>query len=157
MKRKPFQEQLSKFSLLGELPKVETGLEEAWENLKKCTEPFEVRDIIKQQQETINRQQAENEALQMELEVTRDSLGDTRTELNTAETEIERLQDDNKYLQDRRWKELCEVKSEAIKEFTDLAIKTIRKNVTPIPQQKYLVERCIQEINNLVKQKVGEE
>lgn len=88
MKKKPFQEQLSKFSLLGELPKVETGLEEAWENLKKCTEPFEVRDIIKQQQETINRQQAE----------------------------IERLQKENNQFADIG-KMYSEIKSEAIKEF----------------------------------------
>lgn len=63
MKKRPFQEQLSKFSLLGQLPKVETGLEEAWKNLKKCTEPFTAQDIIKQQQETINRQKEEIEAL----------------------------------------------------------------------------------------------
>ncbi len=50
MKKKPFQEQLSKFSLIGQLPKVETGLEEAWKNLKKSTEPFTAQDIIKQQQ-----------------------------------------------------------------------------------------------------------
>ena len=31
------------------------------ENAKKCCEPFEVRDIVKQQQETINRQRAEIE------------------------------------------------------------------------------------------------
>ena len=31
------------------------------ENAKKCCEPFEVRDIVKQQQETINQQQAEIE------------------------------------------------------------------------------------------------
>ena len=64
MTKKPFQEQLSKFSLLGELPKAENGLEEAWGNLKKCTEPFTAQDIIKQQQETINRQQAEIKRLE---------------------------------------------------------------------------------------------
>ena len=33
------------------------------ENAKKCCEPFEVRDIVKQQQETINQQKAEIERL----------------------------------------------------------------------------------------------
>lgn len=69
MTKKPFQEQLSKFSLLGELPKVETGLEEAWDNLKKCTEPFTAQDIIRQQRETINRLKSENERLQKENEI----------------------------------------------------------------------------------------
>ncbi len=63
MTKKPFQEQLSKFSLMGQFAKGETGLEEAWENLKKSVEPFTAQDIIKQQQETINRQQAEIERL----------------------------------------------------------------------------------------------
>lgn len=31
----------------------------------------------------------------------------------------DRLEDDNQYLQDRRWKELSEVRTEAIKEFAD--------------------------------------
>lgn len=35
----------------------------------KCCEPFEVRDIIKQQQETINRQQAELERLERHTEM----------------------------------------------------------------------------------------
>ena len=47
-------------------------------------------------------------------------------------------------------------KSEAVKEFADLAIKRICENVTPIPQQKYLISMCIQEIDNLVKEMVGE-
>lgn len=137
MKKKPFQEQLSKFSLLGELPKVETGLEEAWENLKKCTEPFEVRDIIKQQQETINRQQAE----------------------------IERLQNENNqfaYI----GKLYSEIKTEAIKEFAErLKDKckqarfsvTVTENLTST--KKVLDNIAVvdeNDIDNLVKEMVGD-
>ena len=45
--------------------------------------------------------------------------------------------------------------SEAIKEFADLSSKRICENVTPIPQQKYLVNMCIQEIENTKKEMVG--
>lgn len=44
---------------------------------------------------------------------------------------------------------------EAVKEFADLSIKRICENVTPIPQQKYLVNMCIQEIENTQKEVVG--
>lgn len=43
-----------------------TNIEEALANAEKCLEAFEVRDIIKQQQETINRQQAEIKRLTKE-------------------------------------------------------------------------------------------
>lgn len=39
------------------------NIKEALANAEKCLEAFEVRDIIKQQQETIDRQQAEIERL----------------------------------------------------------------------------------------------
>ena len=51
---------------------------------------------------------------------------------------------------------LKQATAEAIKEFADLLIKRIRKNVTPIPQQMYLVKMCIQEIYNLVKEMAGD-
>ena len=41
--------------------------------------------------------------------------------------------------------------ADAIKDFADLSIKRICENVTPIPQQKYLVNMCIQEIENTKK------
>lgn len=47
-------------------------------------------------------------------------------------------------------------KAEAFKEFADLAIKKIYENVTPIPQQRYLVQMCIEEIENTKKEMVGE-
>lgn len=45
---------------------------------------------------------------------------------------------------------------DGVKEFTDLVIKNIHENVTPIPQQRYLINMCIQEIENTKKEMVGE-
>ena len=39
--------------------------------------------------------------------------------------DIERLKDDNEYLERRRWKELSEVRAEAIKEFAERFIKKV--------------------------------
>ena len=49
-----------------------------------------------------------------------------------------------------------QIKAEAVKEFSDLSVERIRKNVTPIPQQKYLINMCIQEIENTKKEMVGD-
>lgn len=38
------------------------------------------------------------------------------------------------------------------KEFASLLVGRIDKNITPIPQQMYLVRMCIQEINSLLKE-----
>ena len=43
----------------------------------------------------------------------------------TLQEENKRLKDDNKFLQDRRFKELSEVKAEAIKEFCEKARKLL--------------------------------
>lgn len=45
--------------------------------------------------------------------------------------------------------------TEAVKEFVGLSIQRICDNITPIPQQKYLVDMCIQEIENTKKEMVG--
>ena len=48
-------------------------------------------------------------------------------------------------------------KVEAVKEFADLAIKTICEKVNaPIPSESYIVEKCIEIIDDLVKERVGE-
>ena len=44
----------------------------------------------------------------------------------------------------------------AVKEFADLVVKNICEKVTPIPQQKYLINMCIQEIENTKKEMMGE-
>lgn len=46
--------------------------------------------------------------------------------------------------------------ADGVKEFMDLVIKNIRENVTPIPQQRYLINMCIQEIENTKKEMVGD-
>ena len=49
------------------------------------------------------------------------------------------------------------IKSEAIKEFADLAIKAICEKVSaPTPTESYIVEKCIEAIDNLVKEMVGD-
>ena len=55
------------------------------------------------------------------------------------------------------YKTADEIKSEAVKAFADLVVKNICEKVTPIPQQKYLINMCIQEIENIKKEMVGEE
>ena len=49
-------------------------------------------------------------------------------------------------------------KVEAYKEFADLAIQDICEKVTaPTPSESYIAERCIEQIDNLLKEMVGEE
>ena len=51
-----------------------------------------------------------------------------------------------------------QAKSEAYKEFADLSIKRICEQVSaPTPSKSYIVERCNQEIYNLLKEMVDEE
>lgn len=51
-----------------------------------------------------------------------------------------------------------QAKSEAYKEFANLSIKRICEQVSaPTPSKSYIVERCNQEIYNLLKETVGEE
>ena len=48
--------------------------------------------------------------------------------------------------------------AEAVKEFVDLAIKTICEKVNaPSPTESYIVEKCNEVINNLLKETVGDE
>ena len=54
-------------------------------------------------------------------------------------------------------KRTYEIKAEAVKEFADLSIKRICEQVSaPTPSESYIVERCNQEIDNLLKEMVGE-
>lgn len=89
-------------------------------------------------------------------------------ELQAAKAEIKRLEkevgkeficfvgDPHKVEHCPYLEQLETAKAEAIKEFADLSIKRICKNVTPIPQQKYLITMCIQEIKNAKRELVGE-
>ena len=88
---------------------------------------------------------------------------DLKIKVEQQRAEIERLR---KVLENRG--EICKscdekytekikrAKADAIKEFADKAIKRICERVTPIPAQSYLVERCNEEIRNLVKEMVGD-
>ena len=89
----------------------------------------------------INRQKAEIERLQSE------SIG--KCELAISMRNDNNLDSNCNYCIDKST-------AEAVKEFADLSIKRICENVTPIPQQKYLVNMCIQEIKKTQKEVVGD-
>lgn len=95
-----------------------------------------------------------------------------RNERNHLQAEIERLKECPKcvYEYDAEIMEYCvqgpcpnfqtveQIKAEAYKEFADLSIKRICEQVSaPTPSKSYIVERCNQEIYNLLKETVGEE
>lgn len=74
--------------------------------------------------------------------------------INRQKTEIERLETEK----DNLIRTYAECQAEAVKEFVDLAIKTICEKVNaPSPSESYIVEKCIEVIDNLLKEKVGEE
>ena len=141
MTKKPFQEQLSIFSLLGELPKIENGLEEAWGNLKKCTEPFTAQDIIRQQQETINSQKAEIERLERNLE---EAFAEIE-ELRTLQTDLV-----NEFVKKLKAKFIC----------MEYVIKTSRKTM-PVERVKAEVDAVLQNgcpnvIDKILKEVIGD-
>ena len=68
--------------------------------------------------------------------------------INRQKAEIERLEDDNQFLQDRRFKELSEVRDIAIKEFAERLKAEIKDSTHMIG--------IFAEIDNLVKETVGE-
>lgn len=76
-------------------------------------------------------------------------------DLKNANAEVERL---NKAIDNYETclEKIETIKAEAVKDFANLAIKKIYENVTPIPQQRYLVKMCIEEIENTKKEMVGE-
>lgn len=132
MTTKPFEEFMSEINSV--------NIEEALSNAEKCLESFEARDIIKQQQETINRQQAE----------------------------IERLSDRNHkciYLSDEESIEYCvdgpcpnfkiesQIKAEAVKEFAE-RLKGFLDDFYHAEEDALLETSDL--IDNLVKEMVGE-
>lgn len=75
-------------------------------------------------------------------------LADAFDLIKRQKAEIEKLKDDNQYLEDRRWKELCEVRAETIKEFAE---RLKKKTYVAKPYGKYgVVDEY--EIDNLVKE-----
>ena len=89
--------------------------------------------VIENTLDLINRLQAENKKLQNTL----DDVLDREPLL------VERAE---KY-----------AKAEAYKEFAELSIKRICEQVSaPTPSESYIVEKCNQTIDNLLKEKIGE-
>lgn len=72
--------------------------------------------------------------------------------------EIARLNHFRRYISSDWTKILIsEIKAEAHKEFADLSIRRIYEEVSaPSPSESYIVEKCIQTIYNLMKEKVGD-
>lgn len=62
MMSKSFEEFFSELNSMN-IQDINPALEEASKNLKKCTAPFEVRDIVEQQQAEIERLKIENQSL----------------------------------------------------------------------------------------------
>ena len=76
----------------------------------------------------------------------------------TLQAENERLKDDNKFLQDRRFKELSEVKAEAIKEFADKVKSHSRKMQSSDFSGEFWDKAVlVADIDNLLKELVGED
>lgn len=88
-----------------------------------------------------------------------ETLTDSINLINRQKAEIERLKGStivNNIMESRRIRR--EAKSEAYKEFADLAIQDICEKVTaPTPSESYIAERCIEQIDNLLKDMIGEE
>lgn len=84
-----------------------------------------------------------------------------RNERNHLQAEIERLNkvyQANQQLINALNKSYFLAKSKAYKEFADLSIKRICEQVSaPTPSKSYIVERCNQEIYNLLKEMAGED
>lgn len=72
--------------------------------------------------------------------------------INRQKEDIERLEADNKFLEDRRWKELSEVRAEAIKEFAD----KLKNMLGLINGFDYDCSTIFYHIDNLVKEMVGD-
>ena len=106
-------------------------------NLQKCKMKCPLRDkplcsewLSKYALDLINRQKAE-------IESKNDLIHRQSDVISEQKEKIERIYID------------------AVEEFAGLSIQRICENVTPIPQQMYLVDMCIQEIENTKKEMVG--
>ena len=86
------------------------------------------------------------------------TIKDIERVLSNQKAEIERQNDllhrQSDVISEQKEK-IDRIYAEAVIECADLSIKRICENVTPIPQQRYLVNMCIQEIENTKKEMVG--
>ena len=121
----------------------------------------------------INRQQAEIDNLKIELQAMRNAANGYKAEVERLQKEVKLLTENTieakypncvlvgngviftKTLEEYD-KLIGDISAEAVKEFADLAIKTICENVVaPSPTQSYIVEKCNEIIDNLVKEMEG--
>ena len=75
--------------------------------------------------------------------------------INRQKASIENLQKSMLQMANANIELIDKERDEAVKEFVKLVIKNIRKQVNPIPQQRYLVEMCIKVIRSLAKETEG--
>lgn len=113
-------------------------------------------DKLKETLDLINRQKAE-------IFKEKNKNSKLRNERNRLKAEVERLTAERDAMhqdviaaEEYAWQ--CKTaKAEAYKEFADLSIKRICEQVSaPTPSESYVVERCNQVIDNLLKEMVGD-
>ena len=111
--------------------------------------------------DTLDLIQKEIENLKVENQSLRSADSSLKMHYEEAQAEIERLNkvyQANQQLINALNKSYFLAKSKAYKEFADLSIKRICEQVSaPTPSESYIVERCNQEIYNLLKEMAGEE
>lgn len=141
------------------------NIKEALANAEKCLEAFEVRDIIKQQQETIESQKAEIERLQ-EIIVMGEFTSPTAVRaqqswfrsnsehINRLKEEIERLKSPCEMQIEVSEKIENSIKAEAVKEFvTDVINNILPKYMQGHSEQALKISLAISE---RVQERVGE-
>jgi predicted RNase H-like nuclease (RuvC/YqgF family) len=120
----------------------------------KSLEPFEVREIVEQQQEEINRLQAENKSQSIMIKMLKGSIEDYKNSYINQKAENERLQeaiDEQDIEISRLYKRIDEAKAEAYKEFAE----RLKENSIATFSFKGVV--MVEEIDNLLKELVGED
>lgn len=118
--------------------------EEALKNLKKCIAPFEVRDIVEQQQAEIVRLKSMNQA---KLDAIHDLQAQNEILSRNADTAFQ------EGLNERRDLFEPEIKAEAVKEFAEKLKSLIYINTNLLVYQCEEVESVI---DGIVKEMVGE-
>lgn len=107
---------------------------------------------------------AEIDRLQKELKKQIDEKHEFKAEIERLKAEADQIAEDYSNLViekdelfDEAEKLIKKARAEAVKEFVDLAIKKICEKVnTPSPTESYIVEKCIETIDNLLKETVGD-
>lgn len=118
-------------------------------NTMKCTEPFEIRDIVKQQQEAINRQKAEIEKLNNLISQTNKHRG----AVINAVTNIDNVKSEAiKEFAERLKKEFLDLH---LKDPVERTVKINTKEVAVYYTEWLLHDVAIQEIDDLVKEMTG--